>query len=236
MKIVKNDLFDYEGRYIYQLEKGYKFSLDSILLAEYVENVKKDDVIIDLCTGNAPVPLILSKKYTNKIYGVELQEFAYNLAVRSIEVCNLSDQIKIINDDIINSLNHFSKKSANIITCNPPYFNNSSDKMHNNELSVTISRHEVKLDLDIIFKTVRELLMDNGSFFLVHRANRIDEIIIIANKYNINVKKITFIDTNNFNKPKMVLLKCVKYSKFGVIIEHKSVLNIKTYKNIFKEE
>lgn len=236
MKIVKNDLFDYENRYIYQFENGYKFSLDSILLAEYVDNIRKDDVIVDLCSGNAPIPLILSTKYKNKIYGIELQDIVYDLAVKSINLCDLSNQIELINDDVKNLLNHFNKKSINVITCNPPYFTNGNDKVINKEESVKISRHELTLDLDTLFSTVREVLIDNGTFFLIHRANRIDEIIIIANSYRLNVKKITFIDTKSLGKPKMVLIKCVKNAKFGVSIEYKSVLNLKTYKNIFKEK
>ncbi len=58
MKIVLNDLFDY-GLKIYQSVDGFKFSLDSILLSEYVKLTKNTKNILDLCTGNASVPLIL---------------------------------------------------------------------------------------------------------------------------------------------------------------------------------
>ena len=68
MTIVKNDLYDYYGFSIYQDEDNFKFSLDSILLAEFVDIDKKSNNIVDLCTGNAPVPLILSTKTDNKIY------------------------------------------------------------------------------------------------------------------------------------------------------------------------
>ena len=71
-KKVINDLFDYLHMKIVQDENNFKFSLDSILLAEFVEKPKKDDIMLDMCTGNAPIPLILSTKYQNKIYGFEL--------------------------------------------------------------------------------------------------------------------------------------------------------------------
>ena len=79
MKIVKNDLFDYENRYIFQFDKGFKFSLDSILLAEYIK-IPKNGKLLDMCTGNAPVPLIVSTKCSNKIYAFEIQKEIAELA------------------------------------------------------------------------------------------------------------------------------------------------------------
>ena len=122
MSIVKNDLYDYYGLSIYQDEDNFKFSLDSILLAEFVDNKSMDSKIVDLCTGNAPVPLILSTKYINKIYGVELQESIANLAIRSVEDNNLKNRIEIINDNIRNVSKYFEAESIDIVTCNPPYF------------------------------------------------------------------------------------------------------------------
>ena len=73
MERVLNDLYDYEGLKIYQYEDGFKFSLDSILLAEFVEIKQGIGTIVDFCTGNAPVPMILSTKCDAKIYGFEIQ-------------------------------------------------------------------------------------------------------------------------------------------------------------------
>ena len=87
-KKVKNDLFDYENRYIYQYEQGFKFSLDSILLAEYVSNFKNKN-ILDLCTGNCVIPLILTTKYPCQIDAIEIQKEVFELAKESITLNKL---------------------------------------------------------------------------------------------------------------------------------------------------
>ena len=70
---VINDLYDY-GLKIVQNNSYFKFSLDSLLLSEYVEITKKDKNLLDLCSGNAPLPLIIGKKYNINITGVEIQK------------------------------------------------------------------------------------------------------------------------------------------------------------------
>ena len=82
--LVKNDLFDYPNRYIYQYEDGFKFSIDSILLAEFVDIKKTTKTILDMCTGNAPIPLIISTKTNKQILGFEIQKEIYDLAIMSV--------------------------------------------------------------------------------------------------------------------------------------------------------
>lgn len=84
MGIVKNDLFDYDNLKIYQDEEAFKFSLDSILLAEFVKITQKHKMILDLCTGNASVPLILSTKTKALIDAFEIQKDISDLAIKSV--------------------------------------------------------------------------------------------------------------------------------------------------------
>ena len=83
-KMELNDLFDYPNLKIYQYKKYFKFSLDSILLAEFVKINKITQNILDLCTGNAAVPLILSTKTKAHIDGFEIQKEIFELAKESI--------------------------------------------------------------------------------------------------------------------------------------------------------
>ena len=149
MKIVKNDLFDYKNRYIWQIDGGFKFSLDSILLAEYVK-VRNNLSILDMCTGNAPIPLIISTKTNSKIVGFEIQKDIANLAKKSVEENKLGNQIKIINDDIKNIGKYEEKNSFDVITCNPPYFKENSSLVNKNDYK-SLARHEITINLDNIF-------------------------------------------------------------------------------------
>lgn len=232
---VKNDLFDYPNRYIMQIKDGFKFSLDSLLLAEFISLRQSDKLILDMCTGNAPVPLVLSLKTDAKIIGFELQKDIAELACESISINGLDKQIKVINDDVKNIDEFFKPNSFDVITCNPPYFKVNDDKNKNKNDYLTLARHEIAIDLETIFKLVNRFLKDNGNFYMVHRSERLDEIIIFANKYRLNVKEIQFISTKMNNNPSTILVKCVKNSKLGVKIKKEiCVDNLSTYQHLFE--
>ena len=231
MKIVKNDLFDYKNRYIYQDKDGFKFSLDSILLAEYV-NFKKNQIILDMCTGNAAIPLVISTKTDNKIIAFEIQEEIAALAKKSVELNKLENQIEVINDDVNNIIKYFSKEYFDIIVCNPPYFKNNSS-IHNKEEIKAIARHEIKINLEQIFKISFDYLKNNGILYMSHRADRLDEIINIATKYNLNVKELILVQTKN-SDISMILVKCIKNSKNGMKIKVLDVSKCSTYQHVLE--
>lgn len=235
MKIVKNDLFDYPNRHIYQLEDAFKFSLDSILLAEFVKIPNKECKILDMCSGNAAIPLIISLKTDNEIIGYEIQKDIYELAVKSVKSNNLENQIRIINDDVKNILKLFPGKYFDVIICNPPFFGASVNDYNKNDY-LTIARHEVKINIADIFKIVNSHLKDNGSFYLVHRMERLDQIILEAEKYKMKIKELKIIVTKE-SKPKIILIRCQKHGKYGIKVgKIVNVNNLKTYQHIFEEE
>lgn len=236
MELVLNDLFDYENLKIYQYRGAFKFSLDSILLAEYVKCTNKTKNILDLCTGNCAIPLILSTKTKATIDAFEIQEKIFEIAKKSIIYNKLEDQIKIYNRDVLELNKYIFEKKYDIITCNPPYFKVDSNDHINDTEELAIARHELKINLEDIFRISAEHLNDKGELYLVHRATRLDEIIIFANKYNLNAKNIELIKTKEDGKPYIVLIRCVKNSKLGVKINNAiNIGKLKTYQNMFKE-
>ena len=235
MKIEKNDLFDYPNMCIYQETQSFKFSLDSILLSEFVDFKKTDQQILDICSGNAVIPMVLSTKTKLPITAFEIQKNIFDLGIMSLKENNLENQIKLINNDIKNIANYCNYENYDIITCNPPYFKVEPQGFINKSSNLSIARHEICLELEDIFKISFKYLKNLGRLYLVHRVSRLDEIIILANKYRMNVKVIQLISTNKDNKPYLVLVKCVKNSKNGVIINSPiNILNLKTYQNLFK--
>ena len=232
--LVKNDLFDYPNRYIYQYEDGFKFSIDSILLAEFVVVKKTTKTILDMCTGNAPIPLIISTKTNKQIVGFEIQKEIYDLAIMSVKENKLENQINIINDDVKNIKKLFPGKYFDIITCNPPYFVLNNEIENNKNSIKSIARHEITINLEDIFEIVREILSDNGSFYLVHRMDRIDDIILYAEKYQLKVKELQIICTKE-NVCKIGLFKIQKHAKRGIKIRNIiDISKLNTYQNIFE--
>lgn len=229
MKVI-NDLFDYENLSIVQDEDYFKFSIDSILLAEYAKINTNDNEIIDLCSGNLPIPFILNYKYDKKINAIELQKEIYDCGLESIKINELENKINYINDNVKNIFNYFKEESFDVVTCNPPYFKNS---LKNENSIKSIARHEIEISLEDIIKISSKLLKQNKTFYLVHVPERIDEIILLCNKYNINVKEIIVVN-NSSMKPTLVLVKAVKNSKVGLKFKYlNNADKLKSYKNIF---
>lgn len=234
---VKNDLFDYKNRYIMQMRDGFKFSLDSLLLAEFVKIKKDDKKILDMCTGNAPVPLVLSLKTNAEIVGFEIQKEISELALESVSINGLEKNIRIINDDIKNIDNYFESNTFDIITCNPPYFKTKEDGYRNKNDFLTLARHEIAIDLETIFKIAFKYLKDNKTFYLVHRVERLDDIIVLARENKMNVKELQFISTKKEKAANTILIKCVKNGKPGIKLRKEiCVDNLDTYQHLFESE
>ena len=184
LSIVKNDLFDYKNRYIYQSKDGFRFSLDSILLGEFATLKTSDKIILDMCTGNGVVPLIISLKTNSHIVGFEIQKDIALLAQKSVELNDLQEQISIINDDVNLINNYFSREYFDVITCNPPYFKYTETNYVNHNDYLLLARHEIAINLEQVMNIASQYLKNKGIFYLVQRSSRLDEIIVLADKYN----------------------------------------------------
>ena len=188
-----NDLLHYDLK-IYQDEKYFKFSIDSVLLAEFVEINYRDKNIIDLCTGNAPIPMILSTKFNKNIVGVELQKEIYELGKRSIDINSIKN-VSLINKNVKDIVNNFDYK-FDIVTCNPPYFKYSDSSIINNNSIKSIARHEIEVDLETIISISSKLLRRSGKLYLVHRTDRFIELLDFLKKYKFGLRKLEFVYDN----------------------------------------
>ena len=133
---IENRLLNYKNLKIIQNTDYFAFSLDSVLLANFVTINKSTKNIIDFCTGNAPIPLILSTKTDAKITGVEIQKEIYDLASKSVKINNLEDKIEILNMDIKDLPKIYETDTFDVITCNPPYFKvKETSNLNNNDVN-----------------------------------------------------------------------------------------------------
>ncbi len=211
---------------IIQRSDYFNFSIDSLLISEFVNIQKNTKKILDLGTGNAAIPLFLSKKTSAKIYGIEIQEISYNLALRNININNLNEQIYIIYDNMKNYLKYFNMSFFDIIISNPPFFKiNENVNFLNNLEQLSIARHEVEIDLDELIKIASELVKDRGYFYLVHRVDRLSEILNILQKYKFEAKKIKFCYTTKYKNAKIVLIEAIKNGKSGLTILPPLIIN-----------
>ena len=215
---VINDVLEYKNLKIVQNPDMFQFSLDSVLLPNFVTINKNITRILDVGTGNAIIPIILSTKTSAKITAVEIQKEVSLLAKKSIDINHLENQIELINDDIKKYYLECETEKFDIITCNPPYFKVNKDSNFNNSDYKTIARHEVKLNLDDIMKIAVKLLKNKGVIALVHRPERLIDIIETMKKYNIEPKKIRLVYPGQNKEANILLIEGKKNGNPGVKI------------------
>ena len=222
MEIRKNERIDDLGindLKIIQNKEYFCFGTDSVLLANFVKSGNSNNVILDLCSGSGVIPIILSaKKKYKKIFGVELQSEMYDLFDRNIKINNLEDSIISINENVKN-IKDIRKKIASImekdkidiITCNPPYKEIGTGLTTNHDVK-TIAKCEVMCNLEDIFITSSKLLGKGGKLYLVHKPERLSDLIYFGRKYNLEAKEIRFVYPKIDKKPSIVL---ISYRKDG---------------------
>lgn len=213
-----NYLLGYKNLSIVQDTDMFHFSLDSVLLPNFVTIRSKIDKILDIGCGNAPIPLILSTKTNAKIVGVEIQKEVFDLAKQSIAINHLENQIQIMNADINDYYKELESDSFDVITCNPPFFKvNEESKLNDSEYKV-FARHELTLNLSQIFKIAKKLLKNNGNIAIVHRPERLVEILSIMKENNIEPKRIQFVYPRPSMESNIVLIEGTKNGKTGLKI------------------
>ena len=198
---------------IIQDDEGFCFGIDSVLLSDFAKNIKKNAKVLDLGTGTGIIGILLcGKTQLSKVIGVEIQTEVANMANRSIKLNKLEDRFEIINDNINNIFNYLEKNSFDVIVTNPPYQKKDSGIKNMKEKKL-ISRHEVMATLEDFIKISKEILKDKGEFYMVHRPDRLVDILYCMRKYNIEPKNIRFVYPKQNKEPNLFLIKGIKNAR-----------------------
>ena len=207
------DDLEFKNLKIIQNTKGFCFGIDAVLLSDFAKKIKKNVKVLDLGTGTGIISILLCEK-TNleKIVGVEVQKEVANMAKRSSKLNNLENKFEIINENIINLDNIYERNSFDVIVTNPPYKKENTGIVNEEEKKL-ISRHEVLAKLEDYIKISNKLLKDKGEFYMVHRPERLVDIIAYMRQYKIEPKEIRFVCSHEKEPPKLVLIKGVKNAK-----------------------
>ncbi|TFB21053.1 tRNA1(Val) (adenine(37)-N6)-methyltransferase [Filobacillus milosensis] len=197
-------------RRIIQSQSVFAFSIDAVLLQHFTYLPLTRGKVIDLCTGNGVIPLFLSKRSKVHMTGVELQERLYDMAIRNVKLNDLESQIDILNEDLIGLAHKIGFHRYDLVTCNPPYFKTIDlDKRNNNE-HLAIARHEIYCTLDDVLKSCSQLVKSGGKVSIVHRPNRLAEIIEIAKQYKLEPKRMQLVHPKAEKEANIVLLEFIR--------------------------
>lgn len=196
---------------IIQNTEGFCFGIDSVILSDFAKDIKNGSSVIDLGTGTGIISfLLLAKTSIKNIVGIEVQPEVAEMANRSIKLNKLENKFKIINCDIKEILNNVKRVEFDVVVTNPPYKKINTGGKNENEKKL-ISRHEILADIFDFIKASKNVLKDKGTLYMVHRPERLADIICALRENKIEPKKIRFVySKKNSNEAKLVLIKAIK--------------------------
>lgn len=223
------DDLERNGLKIIQNKNGFCFGIDAVLLSAFAsEAIKNETSMIDLGTGTGILPLLLyAKTNIKKIVGLEIQPQSAEMAVRSVKLNKLEDNIKIVEGDIKEASKIFEKASFDIVTSNPPYIKAASGIV-NPASEKAVARHEIHCSFEDVARESAALLRPGGKFFLVHRPQRLAEIICTLREYRLEPKRLQLIHSFADSEATLFLMEAANGGNPELRIEKPLVI----YKNV----
>ncbi len=199
------------GYRIIQDSDSFCFGTDAVLLSGFAK-IKSGERVVDLCCGNGIIPILLFAKHKpSHVTGIEIQKSSAALAQRTVVLNNMEDKITIICDDLKNAKSHIEKQ-VDVVTCNPPYTEWGGGYVNESDTKM-IARHEIFCNLDDIFRSVNDILKFGGRFYMIHKSERLAEIISIAKKYGLEPKELQFQHGGADRNSKLMLISFLKGGK-----------------------
>lgn len=208
------------GLKLIQNPEWFCFGVDAVLLADFAKrSIKKDFKVVDFCTGNGIIPILLSAKTKAKsILGMEIQECVADLAERNVKFNVLENKVCILNEDVKNAAEVLGRSSVDFITCNPPY-KETNGGLKNSDDVVTIARHEILCSLEDIIVSSEKLLKPGGKLALIHRPERLIDIIWLMRQNKIEPKRLRFIHPYPEKTATMILVEGAKHGGKKLFLE-----------------
>ena len=197
------------GYFLIQNPKKFCFGMDAVLLSGFVK-VKKGEEVLDLGTGTGVIPILLEGKTEGKHFtGLEIQKDMADMASRSVLLNKLSQKVSIVAGDIKEASVLFGRASFDVVTCNPPYMNENHG-LKNPEEPKAVARHELLCTFEDIAKQATAVLKPGGRFYMVHRPQRLVELLQTLRKAGLEPKRMKFVHPYAWEEANMVLVEAFR--------------------------
>lgn len=207
-----------DGLKLIQNTDIFCFGMDAVLLSTYAKAGKYDRVL-DLGTGNGIIPVLMQSKNPGSTYtALEIQENSADLAIRNVELNNLSDRISVVKGDIKEASRLFGEASFNVVTSNPPYMNENHGIV-NPDSAKAIARHEILCSLEDVVREAGKCLKSKGKMYMVHRPNRLVDIFDTMRRHHLEPKRMRLVYPYVNKAANMVLIEAVKGGNSQLIVE-----------------
>jgi tRNA1Val (adenine37-N6)-methyltransferase len=216
METTRDGIRDVE---LFQSRKGYRFSVDSLLLEDFI-SLKDRSRVVELGAGSGIISILLAKRLKNtNIVAVELQRSLAGYAEENVRLNLLDDRVEIVRDDIRNLRKIFPAHTFDCVLSNPPFRKIKSGRL-NIDSERAVARHEVKISLIDIVRTASYMLKDRGKFYLIYHPFRMIELTGLLHKTRLEPKRVKFVHPRKGEEAKMVLIEAVKGSGSWLTVEH----------------
>lgn len=197
------------GYRIIQNPDWFCFGMDAVLLSAFTQ-VKPGETALDLGTGTGVIPILLEARTQGSHFtGLEIQKPVAEMAGRSVRLNGLEQKISIVNGDIKEASSIFGRASFDIITCNPPYMNDSHGLKNPSEPKA-IARHEVLCTFEDVAREAAACLKPGGRFCLVHRPRRLMDLLTILRRYRLEPKRMRLVYPYVDREANMVLIEAFR--------------------------
>ncbi|MCD1261908.1 tRNA1(Val) (adenine(37)-N6)-methyltransferase [Paenibacillus athensensis] len=205
-----DDLLTHDLRII-QSDEVFSFSLDAVLLGRFC-SVPARGRMVDLCTGNGVIPLLLSTRTRADIWGVEIQERLADMAVRSVRMNGLDGRLHMLNGDLRTIHATLGHGQFDAVTVNPPYLPVVNGEQNGNA-HIAAARHELHGTLEDVIAACARLAKSGGKVAMVHRATRLIEIVCLMRQYRLEPKRIRYVHARAGDEAMMILIEGMKDGK-----------------------
>ena len=197
---------------VLQDKSEFCFGIDAVLIAHFASS-KKGKTVFDLGTGTGIIPLLMTKlDEDSRFTALEVQERSAEIARLNVENNNLQERIAVLQADIKDVKKTFAAECADIVVSNPPYAKMNPVKKNPNEAK-NIARHEILCNLDDVVSAASWLLKTGGSFFMIHRPERLSEIFAAFSKAHLEAKKLQLVLPFADSSPTMIMIEAKKNAR-----------------------
>ena len=197
------------GLHIIQHPRAFRFGMDAVLLSGFAR-AEKGERTLDLGTGTCIIPLLMAAKTRGESFAaLEIQPDMADMAARSVALNSLEKKITVVTGDIKEASEIFGRASFDVVTCNPPYMDQSHG-LRNPDEPRAIARHELLCTFEDVAREAAAVLRPGGRFYLVHRPRRLAELICVLKNHRLEPKRMKLVHPYLESEANMVLLEAVR--------------------------
>jgi tRNA1Val (adenine37-N6)-methyltransferase len=194
---------------IIQDPRFFRFSMDAVLLADFV-TVRKGDSILDLGTGTGVIPLLLAAKTgAAEIHGLEIQGHIADMARRSVSYNNLEHKVSIRHGDLRQVSSIYGFRKFDVVVSNPPY-TSVGGGLINPADSLAIARHEIMCSLNDVIEACSRTVNTGGRVAVVHRPARLVDVFCLMRENGLEPKRLRTVHPRQGAKPNLILVEALK--------------------------